>query len=360
MDYLRIQGIPTPLSRVVLGTDWFNARRFYWITGRPLASPFVDRRRRQEVYALLDGVLEAGCTAFDTARTYRDSEELLGAWIRARGVRERVVLVTKGAHPGPGWTSRLSAAEISRDLERSLRALRTDYIDLYLLHYDDGVSDVGPMVEVLGRHLAAGRIRALGLSNWTTSRIARATAYAKARQLAPPVASSVQFSLAVWRESPWPGAVTLSGEAAEADRRWYQANGMTVLAYSSLAMGFFSPSRPYAEGGVPGAPARLGDRVFLDEPNLARLKRAREMAARRGLAPGQVALAWVLGFDPRVLAIVGARTVASYVDAAAACDVTLTESERAWLVNGDGGGRGDGGEGTEERETEENGDSGVS
>jgi len=48
------------------------------------------------------------------------------------------------------------------------------------------------------------------------------------------------------------------------------------------------------------------------------------------------------------------------VDAAAACDVTLTESERAWLVNGDGGGRGDGGEGTEERETEENGDSGVS
>ena len=95
MDAARIDGVAVPIPRVVLGTDWFNARRFFWLAGRPLSSPFVDRRRQQEAFALLDGVFEAGCSAFDTARTYRDSEEVLGAWIRARGIRERVAVVVE-------------------------------------------------------------------------------------------------------------------------------------------------------------------------------------------------------------------------------------------------------------------------
>lgn len=340
MDYVRIEGIPIPLSRVVLGTDWFNARSFYWFAGRWLVSPLVHRQRREEVFALLDGALEAGCTAFDTARAYRDSEELLGGWVRARGVRERVVLITKGAHPGPGWTPRLAAAEITRDLERSLKTLRTEYVDLYLLHYDDGVSGVEPIVDELNRHRAAGRIRALGVSNWSTERIARARIYAQARQLAPFVVSSAQFSLPTWRYPPWQSARSLSVPEAEADRRWYQESGVWLLAYSSLAMGFFSPSRPYATGeAVAPVRPRLGDDVFLDAVNLGRLRRARELADRRGVSPGQIALAWVLEFGPRVLAVVGARTIPSYVDATLACDIKLSQSERAWLSDGIPGAR---------------------
>ena len=339
MDYAHIDGIAVPVSRVVLGTDWLNARRFLWVAGRQMSSPFVDRRRQQDAFELLDGVVDAGCSAFDTARTYRDSEEILGAWMRARGIRERVALITKGGHPGPGWISRLSPREISRDLERSLKALRTDYIDLYLLHYDDGTADVGSLLELLHRHVTAGRIRAIGFSNWSTERIASAQAYAGARRLTPPAVSSVQFSLASWRQPPWKNALTLSGDEGEADRRWYKGNAIWLLAYSSLAMGFFSRSRPYADGsgaGV-GESGRFGDRVFLHAGNLARLERARAMAERRGVSPGQIALAWVLGFDRRVLAIVGARNAASYVDATRACDVALSESDRAWLSHGQGG-----------------------
>ena len=336
MDYVHIEGISIPVSRVVFGTDWLTTRRYFSVAGRQRPLPFVNRKRQQDAFDLLDGVVQAGCTAFDTARTYRDSEETIGAWMRARAMRERVVLITKGAHPGPRWTSRLTATGISRDLERSLNALQTDYIDLYLLHYDDGTTEVGPLVEALNRHLNAGRIRAIGLSNWSTERIALALAYAAARQLKPPVVSSVQFSLASWRYPPWKNALTLSGEESEADRQWYKASDIPVLAYSSLAMGFFSPSRPYAGGEMvsPGPPQRFGDDMFLDENNLARLRRARELANRRGVSPGQIALAWVLGFDRRVLAVVGARNTASYVDAAVACDVTLSESERAWLSHG--------------------------
>ena len=338
MEYAQIEGIAVPVSRVVLGTDWFNARRFFWVAGRQLSSPFVNRQRQRDAFELLDGVVEAGCTAFDTARTYRDSEEILGAWMRARRMRERLVLITKGGHPGPGWTSRLSATEISRDLERSLAALQTDYVDLYLLHYDDATRDVRPLVDVLNSHLAAGRIRAFGVSNWSTGRIASASTYAIERGLKPPVVSSVQFSLASWKYPPWKNALTLSGEDSGADRGWYKANQIWLLAYSSLAMGFFSRSRPYADGSVAAAETsqRPGDSVFLDAGNLARLKRATEMAERRGVSAGQIALAWVLGFDRRVLALVGARDAASYANAAAACDITLSESERAWLAHGTG------------------------
>ena len=335
MDYVGIPGISVPVSRIVAGTDQLGSRPQWFVRGRRIASPFVNRRRQQEHFELLDGLLAAGCTAFDTARAYGDSERTLGAWLRARRLRDRVVVISKGGHPGLGWRSRLSGGEISRDLEQSLKALQTDYIDLYLLHYDDSTRDVGPLVDVLNGHMAAGRIRAIGVSNWSTARIDGAVRHARATSQRAFVASSVQFSLATWQSPPWKSAVTLSGADAAADRRWYKAHDLWLLAYSSLAMGFFSRSRPYAEDErrVPKA-TRFGDKVFLHVDNLARLKRARELAQRRGVTPGQVALAWVLQYDPRVLALVGARTVASYSDAVGACDVTLSEAERDWLSHG--------------------------
>ena len=82
-------------------------------------------------------------------------------------------------------------------------------------------------------------------------------------------------------------------------------------------------------------PVSFGDKVFLDPDNLARLRRARVLADKLGVSLGQVALARVLRHHPRVLAIVGARSIASYVDAARACALELSESERQWLSHGD-------------------------
>jgi aryl-alcohol dehydrogenase-like predicted oxidoreductase len=341
MEFARIDGIPVPVSRIVMGTDWLGARRFVFLAGRCFISPWVDRRRERDNFALLDGVVEAGCTAFDTARAYPDSERSLGAWLRERGLRERLVIISKGGHPGPRWAPRLTSADVTRDLEQSLKALGTDTIDLYLLHYDDPTAPIEPLVDTLNRHLAAGKVRAIGVSNWPTRRIAAAADYAAAAGRTPFVASSVQFSLASWQRTPWPNAVSISGDGAEAEaeRRWYRDRRLHVLAYSSLAMGFFSRARPYA-GGPSATPAkadRFGDQVFVNDRNLARLARATDLAARRGVSPGQIALAWVLGYDSRVLALVGARTVASYVDAVGAFAVPLSESEREWLSHGPSG-----------------------
>jgi aryl-alcohol dehydrogenase-like predicted oxidoreductase len=335
MEHVRIDGIGVPVSRVVMGTDWLGARGFAYIGSRRISSPFVDRKRERANFELLDGVAEAGCTAFDTARSYPDSERTLGAWLGARRRRDDVVIISKGGHPGPGWAPRLNRTEITRDLERSLRTLQTDYIDLYLLHYDDNTTPVEPLVDLLNQHLAAGKIRAIGVSNWPTHRIGGAAGYASRTGQTPFVVSSVQFSLASWRQPPWKNALSISGDDAEADRQWYKANDMWLLAYSSLAMGFFSRARAYADGAPAAAHVeRLGDRVFLNERNLGRLRRATELANRRGVTPGQIALAWVLRDHARVLPIIGARTVASYVDAIRAFDVPLSASEREWLSHG--------------------------
>jgi aryl-alcohol dehydrogenase-like predicted oxidoreductase len=319
----------------VLGTDWLGSRRHVQVAGRRVRLPFVDKKRNRDNFELLDGVREIGCTAFDTARAYDDSERSLGAWIRSRRIRERVVLISKGGHPGPEWQSRLASGEISRDLELSLKALQTEYIDVYLVHYDDEQSEVAPIVDVLNRHLLSGKVRCIGVSNWPPRRIADANTYARLTHQAPVAVSSVQFSLASWRYPPWKNARSISGDRFDADRQWYREHGLWILAYSSLAMGFFSSSRPYAGGDrrVP-TPGRLGDAVFLDEENLGRLNRARALARQLGVSPGQVALSWVLHYDVKVLALVGSRSVAAYRDAAGACSVELSEAQRAWLDHG--------------------------
>jgi aryl-alcohol dehydrogenase-like predicted oxidoreductase len=335
MEFARVDGIGLPVSRIVMGTDWLAARRFRYIAGRRFSSPFVDRARESQNFDLLDGVVDAGCTAFDTARAYPDSERSLGAWLKARHNRDRVVLISKGGHPGPGWRPRLADADVSADLERSLRTLQTDYIDVYLLHYDDPATPVDGLVDVLNRHVRAGKVRAIGVSNWATPRIAEALEYAEGTGQRPFAVGSVQFSLASWTEPPWKDARSISGDESEADRRWYRTNRIWLLAYSSLAMGFFSRSRSYADGERPRGPAdRLGDRVFLHDRNLERLRRVNELARRLNASPGQVALAWVLRYDSKVLAAVGARTVASYQDAASAFDVPLSSDDRQWLSEG--------------------------
>ena len=334
MNSVHIAGLPVPLSRVVMGTDWLGARRFVYVRGRRFSSPFVDRTAHCANLALLDAVAEAGCTAFDTARAYGDSERTLGEWLQLNRLRDRVAVITKGGHPGPRWQPRLVPDAITRDLEQSLKALRTDYVDLYLLHYDHASADVEPLVDVLNRHMSAGRIRALGVSNWSTDRLATARAYAGRTRQQPFVVSSVQYSLATWNAPAWEGAVSIGTDQAEAERDWYRRHDVSVLAYSSLAMGFFSSARSYDAAAQASTAVRFGDRVFLNDRNRARLERATALARQLGVTPGQIALAWVLGLTPRLLPIVGARSAASYREAADACEVTLSDAQRRWLWAG--------------------------
>lgn len=200
--------------------------------------------------------------------------------IRERRNRDEVVVISKGCHPHLlSRRPRLSASDVTHDLHASLKALGTDFVDLYLLHFDHPSAQVGAIMERLNRHMDEGKISAIGASNWSHERITSADTFAAGRGLKPFSASSVQFSLAEWTRSPWPGAVTLGGDGQRAAREWYSTQGLPVFAWSSLARGFFS--NHYDPKNPSGNRGRWCATYFGTEENIQRLDRARIFAQRR-------------------------------------------------------------------------------
>ncbi|GFG54403.1 aldo/keto reductase [Mycolicibacterium agri] len=314
MEYGKVAGIDKPVSRIVFGGDRLRTRR---------VSQLPARRRERRALELLDRAIELGCNAFDTARVYGDSERTLGAWIRRRRIRDEVVVISKGCHPDGAGYSRLAAQHVSADLHASLKALGTDYIDLYLLHYDDPAARIEAVLERLNRHVEAGEIAAIGASNWSHQRIAAANAAALSRGWKPLRASSVQFSLADWTRPPWPGAVTLGGDSEHSARQWYAESDLPVFAWSSLARGFFS--QPMSEWAAT---------YFGTETNNRRRERARDFAHDNHITVAQVALAYVLSHPLRVFAVVGCTTEQKLADDIGAMSVKLDEQTLHWLSTG--------------------------
>ena len=276
-------------------------------------------------FELLDAWTELGGNVIDCARQYGggESERILGRWLDARGNHEDVVLITKGAHHFTSGLEhdpsrkRVTPQHVAADLGDSLEALRTGTIDLYFLHRDDTSQAIGPIVEALNAHVAAGRIRRFGASNWTTERIEEANAYAAAHGFEGFTASSPGLSLAEPLDNPWPDTVFARGREA---RDWYRRTQLPLFAWSSQAGGFFAGRRD-----------ELVDRVYADERNLERLRRARELGARKGFSANEVALAWVLHQPFPAYAIIGPRSPAELHESVVGLDVELTREEVRWL-----------------------------
>ena len=319
MDYGHIPGVDKPISRLVQGSIM-------------LRSDDLDRS-----FALLDAVFAQGCTAFDTAHGYGggDCERVLGRWLSARGVRDQVVIVDKGAHPYDG-RNRVTPADIASDLGESLERLGVEAIDLYLLHRDDPGVPVGPIVEALNEHRRASRIRAFGGSNWSVERIQAANAYAAAHGLAPFAASSPNLSLAEQVRPPWEGCLSLSGPQGRPARAWYAASKMPLLCWSSLAGGFFSGRfRCDNLDSFESYLDKLCVETYCVEANFARLDRARALAQRKGASVPQIALAYVLSQPLDVFALVGCQSGDEFRENAAACAIRLAPAELEWLENGE-------------------------
>ncbi|HEY3417150.1 MAG TPA: aldo/keto reductase, partial [Armatimonadota bacterium] len=154
LQFSEIPGVGKPISRIVLGTMIINQRDW------------------EQSVTLLDAAVRHGVTTLDTAHVYAggDSERAIGRWMVERGNRAQMVILSKGAHPNAD-RARVTPFDITADLTDSLTRLKTEYIDIYLLHRDDPSVPVGPIVEVLNEHQRAGRIRAFGGSNWTHQRL---------------------------------------------------------------------------------------------------------------------------------------------------------------------------------------------
>jgi aryl-alcohol dehydrogenase-like predicted oxidoreductase len=266
---------------------------------------------------VLDEWVRLGGNILDSARVYGDgaSEEALGAWFATRPeARDELVVLTKGAHP-EGDVRRVTPADIAADLDASISALGRP-VDIYLLHRDDPALPVGPMIECLNEHRAAGRLRAFGTSNWTCARIDEANEFAAAHGLEGFTCNSPQLSLARQNEEHWPGTM-----AATADvRGWHERTQMPLFAWSAQARGFFA-----------GHDSESAVRVYDNEGNRERRQRAASVADRLGCTTNQVALAWVLAQPYPVYAVVGPRTVEQLREAVGALEVSLTKDEVRWL-----------------------------
>ena len=316
MRYAEIPGVGKPISRIVLGTMIINTREW------------------ERSAALLDAALAHGITTLDTAHVYAggDSERAIGRWMAERGNREQVAILSKGAHHNAD-RPRVTPFDITADLYDSLARLRTDYIDIYMLHRDDPSVPVGPIVEILNEHQQAGRIRAFGGSNWTHARLQSAYDYAVEHRLMPFLASSPNFGLAEQVENPWgPGCVSISGPQNADARAWYARTGLAIFAYSSLGRGLFSgkitPENFSTQKDLLDGACQT---AYCHEVNFRRLDRARQLAEQKGVSVPQIALAYVLNSPLNVYALVGAATADEIRANNAALDIPLTAEEMAWL-----------------------------
>ena len=311
-----IRGLDKPVPRLVMG------------------SMVIKSTEETQSFELLDAARASGWSAIDTAHIYGggESERTIGKWLVDRGCRDEVIILTKGAHPTKD-RKRVTSFDIASDLHDSLARLHTDFIDLYLLHRDDPELPVGPIIEAMNEHIAAGRVRAIGASNWTHQRIGEANEYADKHGLDSFALSSPNYSLAAQLESPWgPDCQTISGPGRAEARAWYLRAGMPLFTWSSLARGFFSGrlksgERDRAEDVI----EKSSVLAYAYDENFQRLARAEKLAETRGVTVPQIALAYVLAQPLNVFPIVWPATPDELAASAQAAEIRLTEDECAWL-----------------------------
>jgi aryl-alcohol dehydrogenase-like predicted oxidoreductase len=292
--------------------------------GSVLPDALVSPSAHDSVFRYLDGVLEAGCFALDLAASYQigGTERAVGRWIASRQNRERLFLISKGGHPTPVIAPhRLTPKALASDLHASLRRLRTPRIDLYLLHRDDPSAPLEPILESLVSFQRRGDVAAWGVSNWTHDRIGALDALARASGVPGVAASSPHFSLAEWSAVPWPGCVSIAGDANLEGRAFYERTRIPVLAWSPLGSGFFSD-------------AGARDRAYRAPSNPSRRERARELAAKRGTDVSRVALAYLLSQPFPVFPIVASAAPDRMKANLDAAELRLTQEELNWLESG--------------------------
>ena len=304
-----------PIPRIIVGTSRIGT--------------FLPERitpSREKLFRYLDSTLQQGCCAFDTAASYQlgGSERALGHWIRLRRNREELFLIVKGANSYPIVRRHpLRRSIIRSDFDSSLRRLGTDHAELFMLHRDDPTAPLDPVVEALNDLYAAGKFFAWGVSNWAPDRIQALTALTASSGLPPIAASSPQFSLAEWVKPPYPGSSSISGESNRAARAFYRKLQLPVLAWSPLAQGFLATS-------APGGPAN-----YQSAQNLARKQRTIALAGKVGVAPSQIALAYLFNQPFPVFAIVATRRIENVRKNLAATSIQLSEADLTWLERGE-------------------------
>jgi aryl-alcohol dehydrogenase-like predicted oxidoreductase len=276
---------------------------------------------KETSFAVLDGYVAGGGNFVDTADSYSawvpghsggESETIIGEWTTARANRDSVVIATKvSRHP---QFRGLSAKSIRGGADASLARLQTDHIDLYYAHYDDPDVPVEESAGAFRELQVAGKIRHVGLSNYTAPRIREWFAVCQTEGWPLPVAFQPQYNL-VAREPYESEFAPLVAEF-----------GIGVVPYSALASGFLAGKYRTASDNV-GAARQQAAARYLTPTGLAVLAALDKIAAAHSVEVASVSIAWLLTRPGIVAPLASARTVDQLGPLLAAATLKLTVGE---------------------------------
>ena len=277
-------------------------------------------------FRILDAFVDAGLNAVDTADVYARwapagggaSETVIGAWLKQGGKRDKIVLATKlGSEMGEGMKG-LSAKYMVEAVEASLKRLQTDVIAVSQSHRDDPDTPQEETAEAFERLVKAGKIRAIGSSNFEPDRLKSALEVSEARGVARYQSEQPLYNLY--------------------DRAGFEAglqqvcidNEVGVIPYYGLASGFLT-GKYRSEEDLAKSPRGRGVKRYLDERGLRILAALDQVAAARGATPAQVALAWVMAQPGLTGPIASATSVEQLEELIGAARLKLTAEDLAAL-----------------------------
>ena len=272
-------------------------------------------------FSLLDAWVDAGFNFIDTADVYTawipghvggESETVIGKWLKKSGKRDQVVIATKvGKSMGEGKKG-LRPAYIRQAVEDSLRRLQTDRIDLYQSHDDDADTPLEDSLAAFGELIAAGKVRAIGASNYSASRLAQALPRRADNPALPRYATQQPryplYDRAVFEEELQPLCLK---------------EGVGVINFYALAMGFLSGKyRSEADAGKSPRGAKAVQ-TYVNERGLKILAALDDVAARYDSTPSQVSIAWLLAQSGITAPIASATSLAQLDDLVTAAHLKL-------------------------------------
>ncbi|MBE9182101.1 aldo/keto reductase [Oculatella sp. LEGE 06141] len=309
MKYIRLGNTGLQVSRICLGTMTYGSPKWReWVLSEEDSRPFIARS------------LEAGITFFDTADMYSlgESEAVLGRALKEFAQREQVVIATKVFHPMSNDPNDrgLSRKHIFASIDASLRRLQTDYVDLYQIHRWDNETPIEETLEALHDLVKAGKVRYIGASSMYAWQFAKALYLADLHGWTRFVSMQNHYNLVYREEEREMLPLCLS-------------EGIGVIPWSPLARGFLAGNRQKETRGETTR-AKTDDfahQLYYQDSDFQVVDRVIELAQQRGVAPAQIALAWLL-HQPGVTApIIGASKMNHLEDALASLEIELTQEE---------------------------------
>lgn len=276
-------------------------------------------------FKLLDRFREGGGTFLDTANFYAawldgcvggESETTIGKWMKDRGCRAEMVLASKLGFDYPGCAGGLSAVEIERECEKSLRRLQTDRLDVYFAHRDDAATPLEETMGAFDRLIRAGKVRAIGASNLKVWRIAEANQVSEANGWAKYVAVEQRHTYL----RPRHGADFGPQICVNEDLKDYcRTRGIALVAYSILLQGSYTRTDRQVPAQYAGPEA---------DDRLAALE---AVAKETGATRSQVIIAWMLQSDPVAIPIIAGSRLEQLEENLAALDLSLDAEQMARL-----------------------------